>query len=335
MNTRVQSLQLTFLRYCKKQKVSVGVGYKSFATGETAFVNPDRRFSTASVFKVFVLIDLYRRFFEGRLNPDSRLALKDTDRSVGSGVLQYVGAGAGLRLRDYARLMMIISDNTAADVLFDHLGRASVADTISWLGLKNTQVGSSCKDLLAGSYTRKEAAHIAELLGLSSKGNDNRLYTSQIRENIHRLSGVHTAKELELLNAIDDEHGRPLTTKGEENGDFTSPRDLVETFTKIHQERALGRFTDEVMDIMAACETGRSRIRKGIPKKQVLAHKTGTMKGTVNDAGIVMDGQASYVLAVLVNDIPTSSPGGYEAKGERIIAEVSAAAWRARKPGAR
>lgn len=312
----------------------MGVGYSSFASGKTVFVNPDKRFSTASVFKVFVLIDLYRRFLEGRFDPDSRLALEDTDRSVGSGVLQYVGEGAGLRLRDYARLMMIISDNTAADVLFDRLGKESVADTISWLGLKNTQVGSNCKDLLAGSYTRREAQRILELLDVSSERGDSRLYASRIRENIHRLSGVHTTKELELLNAIDDERGRPLATKGED-GDFTSPRDLVEAFTKVYQERVLGSFTDEVMDIMAACETGQNRIRKGIPKKQVLAHKTGTMKGTVNDAGIVLDGTASYALVVLVNDIPVSSPGGYEAKGEKIIAEISATAWKARKRSGR
>lgn len=301
----------------------------SFSSGETAFVNPDRRFSTASVFKVFVLVDLYRRFLEGKLDPDYRLALKDTDRSIGSGVLQYIGEGADLRLRDYARLMMIISDNTAADVLFDYLGRKSIADTVSWLGLRNTQVGWNCKDMLTSSIPQKEALRILDFLGIPSDVVERQQLASSIRSKVHKLSGVHTLKEIELLKAIDEEHGRPLAMKDQTSEDYTTPRDLVETFYLIFRERVLGRFTDEAMEIMAACETGRNRIRKGIPRKQTLVHKTGTMKGIVNDAGIILSNTNSYALVVLVNNIPIGSAVGYVSKGEKIIADLSATVWKA------
>ena len=93
----------------------------------------------------------------------------------------------------------------------------------------------------------------------------------------------------------------------------------------------LGRFTDEAVEIMAACETGQNRIRRGIPKEQILVHKTGTMRGVVNDAGVVVLASGSYCLAVLMNDISIGSPGSYVAQGEKIIADISAKVWKAQK----
>jgi beta-lactamase class A len=322
------TLQGALLRYCEKESARVGVGYKQLTGGESAFVDPDSRFSTASVFKVFVLVDLYRRFLDGRLDPDRRVLLKDADRSPGSGVLQYVGGGASLRLRDYARLMMIISDNTAADVLFDYLGPKSIADTVSWLGLKNTSVGSNCKDILTYERASEEVARNLELLGLGTKGLKKEEALALLRRNAHRLSGIHTLKEIEASLA-DERDWKKVATKKVEDDDVTSPRDLVTTLERVYRERVLGGFTEEFLEIMAACETGQNRIRRGIPRSAILAHKTGTVRGVVNDAGIVMQGKNAYALAVLVNGIPVNAKGGYLRKGEKMIAGLSALVWKA------
>jgi beta-lactamase class A len=320
------TLQSDLDRYCGRARARVGVGYKSLVGEGSAWVNAGARFSTASAFKVFVLADLLRRFDEGRLDPRTKVVLKDTDRSTGSGVLQYFGEGAALRLRDYARLMMIISDNTAADVLFGYLGPDSIADTVSWLGLKDTSVRSTCKDILAYELRAEEVRGYLRVLGLAPEGGRAQAY-DLLRRNIHRLSGVHPLVELSSL-LREESRQRPGGQRSPPDDDVTSPRDLVATFERVYSERALGRFTDEFLEIMAACETGANRIRKGIPKDAVLAHKTGTLRGVVNDAGIVIRGEDVYALAVLVNDIPAKGTTKYTRRGEKIISDVSTTVWR-------
>jgi beta-lactamase class A len=326
-------LQAALTRYCGKARARVGVGYMSLVGGESAWVDPGSKFATASVFKVFVLADLLRRFDEGRLDPAARVELKDSDRATGSGVLQYVGEGAPLRLRDYARLMMIISDNTAADVLFGYLGPDSIADTVSWLGLRDTSVRSTCKDILAYELRTDEVRGYLRILGLDPGGTKDEAF-GLLRRNIHRLSGVHPLGELGAL-LKEEERKRPGGQKGPTDDDVTSPRDLVATFRRVYSERALGKFSDEFLEIMAACETGANRIRRGIPKDAVLAHKTGTLRGVVNDAGIVMRGEDAYALAVLVNDIPTAGNVRYTRRGEKIISDVSEIVWRVRSTPSR
>ncbi len=333
MTDRLRGLQEALDRYCAGAGAKVGVGFSSLAGGGAAWVKGGSKFSTASVFKVFVLADLLRRFDEGRLDPAARVELKDADRSTGSGVLQYLGEGVAPTLRDYARLMITISDNTAADVLFERLGPDSIADTVSWLGLKDTSVRSNCKDILTYELRADEARRYLKILGLDPRGLGGEAALALLRRNVHRLSGVHP---LGVLGAIMAEEARPPgEQKRTADDDFTSPRDLVATFERVYSERVLGKFNDEFLEILGACETGPNRIRRGIPRDVVLAHKTGTLRGVVNDAGIVMDGADAYALAVLVNDIPTGGAVKYSRKGEKIISDVSSMVWRAHRARSR
>ncbi len=331
MATHASGLGRSLTRLCGKFPGRVGVGYKSLENGDSVFLNPDKLFSTASVFKIFVLVDLFRRAAEGKFDLDNTLTLKDTDRSPGSGVLQYVGEGATMKLRQYARLMMIISDNTAADVLFDFLGPESLADTIGWLGLKNTSIKSNCKDILTYGQPTKELRRNLELLGLSSRGLRQQDAMTLLRRNAHRLSGIHTLTELRRFLSSQAEEERQTQKKRIPNDDVTSPRDLVTTFEQVYCERVLGKYTDEFLEIMASCETGQNRIRRGLPQDAILIHKTGTVRGVVNDAGIVLRDSKPYALVVLVSDIPVNVRGGYVAKGEKIISEISGLVWKSRK----
>ncbi|MDG7013134.1 MAG: serine hydrolase [Nitrososphaerota archaeon] len=330
MIRRRGGLQTALERYCARAGAKVGVGYKPLGGGRGAWVRGSSTFSTASVFKVFVLADLLRRFDEGRLDPATRVGLKDADRSTGSGVLQYVGEGAALTLRDYARLMVTVSDNTAADVLFDYLGPDSIADTVSWLGLRDTAVRSSCKDILTYELRADEVRRYLRILGLDGERLAEEDALGLLRKNIHRLSGVHPVKELAAI--LSEAEARPPAGQKDMAGDdVTSPRDLVTTFERVYSERVLGTFNDEFLEILAACETGANRIRRGVPRGVVLAHKTGTLRGVVNDAGIVMDGERAYAIAVLVNDIPTGGNVRYTRRGEKIISDVSTMVWRAHR----
>lgn len=87
-----------------------------------------------SAFKLYVLGALARAVADSRASWDQELAIRDAWKSLPSGVLQDEPAGTRLPLREYANLMISISDNTATDHLIHFLGRRAVHRQLSLFG---------------------------------------------------------------------------------------------------------------------------------------------------------------------------------------------------------
>ena len=66
----------------------LGVSVKHLGTGETTDLNGDVVFPTASVFKVPVIVEFYRRVERGRISLDEQILLKESDKVPGSGILK-------------------------------------------------------------------------------------------------------------------------------------------------------------------------------------------------------------------------------------------------------
>ena len=90
----------------------------------------DERFPTASAVKLPVLITLMAQVENGRFSLDHPLMLRHADQIGGSGILRHLTPGLTMCLRDWACLMMKVSDNTATNVLIDHVGLENVQ---AWL----------------------------------------------------------------------------------------------------------------------------------------------------------------------------------------------------------
>jgi beta-lactamase class A len=95
----------------------------------------DRRFKAASVVKIPLMIEVYRRAEAGTLRLDEPHALTDADRATGSGVLLHLHAGLAPTIEDLVYLTMSISDNTATNLLIRRVGMAAVNQTIRALGM--------------------------------------------------------------------------------------------------------------------------------------------------------------------------------------------------------
>jgi beta-lactamase class A len=81
---------------------------------------------------------------------------------------------------------------------------------------------------------------------------------------------------------------------------------------------------DLVLGIMRNCQTGDGRIKGELPPGTPVAHKTGTIAGTVDDCGIIdlPDGQGHLILTVLTKNFL----GETEAV-EAIIARIARFAY--------
>ena len=113
---------------------------KNLDTGVTYSFNGDERVRTASTIKVAVMIEAFTRVAEGRAKWTDELVLTKAARYGGSGVLPELADGLRLTLRDCVNLMMVVSDNTAANMVLDYLTTDAVNSRMSTLGFKDTRI---------------------------------------------------------------------------------------------------------------------------------------------------------------------------------------------------
>jgi len=111
-----------------------GVAARSLHTGEEVLINPDEQFNAASVIKVAIMVEVFRQAEEGLLDLETRVRLADTDKVGGSGILQVLSSGIELPVIDLVRLMIVVSDNTASNLLMDIVGLDRVNETMRDLG---------------------------------------------------------------------------------------------------------------------------------------------------------------------------------------------------------
>ncbi|HEX6912431.1 MAG TPA: serine hydrolase [Longimicrobium sp.] len=121
---------------------TVGISIQDLATGETLSIRGDEKFPSASLIKVSVLVALLDEVRRGTLRLDDPLTMIARDRVGGSGVLQHLHGGLQLTVEDAARLMIVISDNTATNLLLDKVPMRAVWAKMDSLGLPATRIHS-------------------------------------------------------------------------------------------------------------------------------------------------------------------------------------------------
>jgi beta-lactamase class A len=110
-------------------------------SGEEVTRNPERSMPTASVFKLPLLVEVFRQAEDGALDLNERVTLDTEDLVMGSGILRDFGPGLQPTLRDLAMMMVIVSDNSATNLLLDRVGGPpQVNATMGDLGLPSIVV---------------------------------------------------------------------------------------------------------------------------------------------------------------------------------------------------
>lgn len=120
----------------------VGISVRNLASGESVSLRGGEKFSSASLIKVPILVTLLDEVNEGRMRLDERVSLTMRDRVGGSGVLKHMGSGLAPTLEDLAWLMIVLSDNTATNLLLDRLDIGTVWQKTEALGLPQSKVHS-------------------------------------------------------------------------------------------------------------------------------------------------------------------------------------------------
>jgi beta-lactamase class A len=126
----------------------VSIYAKNLKTGAAYDLNGTNRVNTASTIKFPILIAVFTAEHEGKVHWTDTSELTKDNKVAGSGVLQEMSDGTRIPLRDLIRYMMLLSDNTATNLVLDHVPANQVNATLAKLGIENTR---SLRKILKGS----------------------------------------------------------------------------------------------------------------------------------------------------------------------------------------
>lgn len=122
-------------------KGSIGIYYKNLATGAVISHNCAKGFISASMIKVPILVEAFRQMENGIISRNDVITLRQTDKMPSCGALSYMHDGLEITIGDLCNLMIILSDNTATNILIRRLGIDRINSYMHEIGLKNTVLG--------------------------------------------------------------------------------------------------------------------------------------------------------------------------------------------------
>ena len=132
-------------------------------TGERFARHADEPFPTASTIKIGILYELFAQADAGAVHLDTPSPLPPTSRAGGAGILQRL-TSPSISLRDHALLMILLSDNTATNVLIDTLGREAINARMRALGASGYRLRRRMMDAEAAARGDENVASASDLV---------------------------------------------------------------------------------------------------------------------------------------------------------------------------
>lgn len=264
-----------------------------------AAVNADRSFQLASMFKIAVLVTAFRHVDTGRLALDRRYAVQAGHKLIGSGILSYLDAGLAPTLRDLLTLMIIVSDNTATDMVLDLLGGPAVVDqTLRDLGIADIHVRHRTRDLLWAVFP-------ADALVLTEA-------------EFARYTREHALQRLDHLVAPG-----AATNTG-------TPAALNRLLALIERGTCASADACAAMRTILKRQTFNHRLPRTWPGDVEFAHKTGTLGDMRGDSGILYLPDRTLAISGIVQAVDTPLPltPAQEEAGDALLARVGELVYR-------
>jgi beta-lactamase class A len=109
-------------------------------------IGPEAVMPSCSIIKVPILWALLEEVEAGRQQMDQRVCLREEDKAGSRGILKELHAGLECTVKDLATLMIVLSDNTATNLIIDRLGLNRVNEACRSLGLINTVLARRMMD---------------------------------------------------------------------------------------------------------------------------------------------------------------------------------------------
>ena len=121
-------------------KGKVSLSAKNLQTGQAYNLAGEQPVRTASTIKLAIMAECFAESAEGKLDLKQPLKVTVDEKVSGSGILQDFSDGDELPVRDMVDLMIVLSDNTATNLILNRVGGDAVNARMAQLGLQQTRV---------------------------------------------------------------------------------------------------------------------------------------------------------------------------------------------------
>lgn len=193
LTSRLSSLEDDLKKSSDLKKLRTGVFVVEPGTGRYAEINAREPFMAASMIKVPVLVSLLAALDRKTVSLNEKLTITKELITGGSGYLQWRPLDSTVTVKEAAELMIIISDNTATNLLIDRLGGLEKLNKqYSGWGLKNTRLNNLLADLTGTNTT--SPYDLCYLMGRIERGE---LISQPSREWMHSI--MHRTRIKTLL----------------------------------------------------------------------------------------------------------------------------------------
>lgn len=173
----------------------VGFYYRDLKTGKSISYNEDNQFIAASLIKVPILVETLKQIEEGKLEKNRIVSVADSDKVPSCGALNYMHTGLEVTIQDLYTLMIILSDNTATNIMINILGMDNINKTMHDLGLTNIKLNRLLFDAEEQRKGKENYISPRDIGLLLEKIYNNEVINEEICGEIQRVL------KMQLLNA--------------------------------------------------------------------------------------------------------------------------------------
>jgi beta-lactamase class A len=309
------SLEKSLRRLEAKYPGQLGVYVKQLDTGADFSLRAEENWYLASGVKVPVAVALLRDVEKEKVSLDEKMTLGEDDLVDGTGTTNDRSPGTELSLRFLFEQMLILSDNTASDLLIEKVGLARVNRR-----LQRLVPGAFGEITTLADVRRHVYGHITPAAWSLRNRDLLRLKEMPVTKRTRGLASILKLPGEGLGTTSLDEAYEKYYASGLNSGSLLGYARLLEA---IEAGKALGpAMTGLLLETLERVETGRRRIRAGLPKGTVFAHKTGTQYGRVCDFGLARHAEEEnhrVLILACARDFPST------ARAESALAAVGRA----------
>src|ERR1041385_3204245 len=200
--TPLARLEGQITRITRDLNATWGIYIKCLETGETIAINAYQPMDTMSVIKIPLMAESFRQIEAGKFKLGDRVTYTAESLRPGTGVIRSLDPGVQLTIKDLLTLMIIVSDNTATDLIYDKVGGPDAVNKLmdSW-GLKSIRATGTAdtwfKALRAAGGTEKFHEEGKTPFGLSSPRDMGRLL--EMLEKGEAVSKSASAQMLQIM----------------------------------------------------------------------------------------------------------------------------------------
>jgi beta-lactamase class A len=146
-------------RITRSVNATWGIYIKCLETSEEVALNSTQQMDTMSTIKIPLMVEAFRQIEAGKFALSDRVKLRDEDKRPGTGIIRSLDAGADLSIKDLITLMIIVSDNSATDLMFAKVGGIDPVNRLmSEYGLTQTRATAPSSIWFAALRSAKSPA---------------------------------------------------------------------------------------------------------------------------------------------------------------------------------